>query len=204
MKKTIYIFTFLVLLSCGESNSKQKTTEQPITSITNNTKKSLKKKDDTLKFEARKELGGEESSYNPEKYRRESLNMSFKNATLFSLADTIIADFNGDGIKDKAVYVKENETSGIIIFHGKTNEEVRIGFGKSFAHLTEFDWIDYWGLVKDRETSETIFEDNGNGDVIGSKDVMLQNPSIFLGADEQGGGLITFINGKYEWIHQTC
>ena len=68
--------------------------------------------------------------------------------------------------------------------------------------MKEFDWVDYWGLVEDRETSETTFADDG--DVLGSKEVKLQNPSIALGADEVGGGLITFLNGKYVWIHQTC
>jgi hypothetical protein len=43
-----------------------------------------------------------------------------------------------------------------------------------------------------------------DGDVLGSKEVKLQNPSIVLGADEAGGGLITYINGKYVWIHQSC
>jgi hypothetical protein len=112
------------------------------------------------------------------------------------------ADFNGDGILDKAVYKKENATSGIIIKHGQTNEELKIGFGKPFAHMTEFDWVDYWGLVEDKETSETTFTEDG--DVLGSKEVKLQNPSIALGANEAGGGLITFINGKYVWIHQSC
>lgn len=68
--------------------------------------------------------------------------------------------------------------------------------------MKEFDWVDYWGLVEDKETSETTFADNG--DVLGSKAVKLQNPSIALGASELGGGLITFLNGKYVWIHQTC
>lgn len=111
-----------------------------------------------------------------------------------------MSDFNGDGFLDKAVYKKENETSGIIIIHGKTNDQVKIGFGKQFSHLTEFNWVNYWGLVEDKETSETTFTEDG--DVLGSKDVKLQNPSIVLGADEVGGGLITFINRKYVWIHQ--
>jgi hypothetical protein len=122
--------------------------------------------------------------------------------TLYALTDTITADFNGDGFIDKVIYKKEKETSGIIIIHGKTNEQVKIGFGKQFAHMTEFNWIDYWGLVEDKETSETTFTEDG--DVLDSKTVNLKNPSIALGKDEVGGGLITYLNGKYVWIHQTC
>ncbi len=71
---------------------------------------------------------------------------------------------------------------------------------KTFAHLTDFNWIDYWGLMEDKETYETIFSEDG--DILGTKEVVLQNPSIFVGIDEGGGGLITFKNGKYEWIYQ--
>ena len=79
-----------------------------------------------------------------------------------------------DGFLDKAFYKKENETSGIIIKHGKTNEEFRIGFGKNFSFWTDFEcnWVDYWGLVEDRETSETTFTEDG--EVLGSKQVILQ------------------------------
>ena len=63
-----------------------------------------------------------------------------------------------------------------------------------------FNWVDYWALVEDRETSETTFKEDG--DVLGGREVKLQNPSIFVARDEEGGGLITFRNGKYEWVHQ--
>ncbi len=136
-----------------------------------------------------------------EEFRKQSLS-GFEKATLYKLTDTITADFNGDGFLDKAIYKKEKETSGIVIIHYKTNEQVKIGFGKQFAHMTEFDWVDYWGLVEDKETSETTFTEDG--EVLDSKTVNLKNPSIALGKDEVGGGLITYLNGKYVWIHQTC
>ena len=49
-----------------------------------------------------------------EEFRKQSLN-GFEKATLYKLTDTIMSDFNGDGFLDKAVYKKENETSGRII-----------------------------------------------------------------------------------------
>jgi hypothetical protein len=188
MKKVIYILTFLVLTSCGQSNTEQKTmtVSTDMTSTGNNINVLNNSKED------------EQSE---EDYRKQSLD-GFEKATFYKLTDTITADFNGDGILDKAFYKKENEMSGVIIKHGHTNEEVRIGFGQSFAHLTDFDWVDYWGLVEDKETSETTFTEDG--DVSDSQVVKLQNPSIVLGADEEGGGLITYKNGKYVWIHQTC
>ncbi len=187
MKQIINILTLLVLASCGQLNSEQKITTVSDTTTTDNN--------------VNVQHNPSEDEQSEEDYRKQSLS-GFKKATLYNLTDTITADFNGDGILDKAVYKKENATSGIIIKHGQTNEELKIGFGKPFAHMTEFDWVDYWGLVEDKETSETTFTEDG--DVLGSKEVKLQNPSIALGANEAGGGLITFINGKYVWIHQSC
>jgi hypothetical protein len=194
MKQIIYILTILIFTGCGQSNSEQTqnivkdTLANQISDSTNKENNDFSEQDPTEKNQT-------------EEYRKQSLS-GFEKATLYKLTDTITADFNGDGIEDKAYFKKENQNSGIIIKHGQTNEVVKIGFGKKFAHMTEFDWVDYWGLVEDKETSETTFTEDG--DVLGSKDIKLQNPSIVLGADELGGGLITFLNGKYEWIHQTC
>lgn len=133
---------------------------------------------------------------------REQALSDFQKATLYGLKDTIKADFNGDGFQDFAVYIKDSLTSGILIRHGQTDEEFRLGFGQSIGGMTEFDWVDYWGLVEDKETSENIFSEDG--DLLESRTVKLQNPSIALGKLETGGGLITFRNGRYKWIHQTC
>ncbi|UFH46619.1 hypothetical protein LNP27_00945 [Flavobacterium galactosidilyticum] len=195
MKQIIYILTFLILTGCGQLKSEQNTVSVSDTQFVLNS--DTISKDNKINDQQK----SAEENQNEGDDRKQSLN-GFKKVTLYKLTDTISADFNGDGIIDKAFYRKENGTSGIIIKHGQTNEVIKIGFGKSFAHFTEFDWVDYWGLVEDRETSETTFTEDG--DVLGSKEVKLQNHSIALGADEVGGGLITFINGKYVWIHQTC
>ncbi len=194
MKQIIYILTILILTACGQTNTEQnsnisiETKAEQVLDTTYSDNKQTDKKATTDEKET-------------EEYRKQSLS-GFEKATLYKLTDTITADFNGDGFLDKAIYKKEIETSGIIIIHGKTNERVKIGFGKQFAHLTEFNWVDYWGLVEDKETSETTFTEDG--DVLDSKTVKLKNPSIALGKDEVGGGLITYRNGEYEWIHQTC
>jgi len=194
MKQTIYILTFLILTGCGQSNSEQTQKAVSDTLTDQISDMTIKESSDFAEQKSTDENLTEE-------YRNQSLS-GFEKATLYALTDTITADFNGDGFIDKAIYKKEKETSGIIIIHGKTNEQVKIGFGKQFAHMTEFNWVDYWGLVEDKETSETTFTEDG--DVLDSKTVNLKNPSIALGKDEVGGGLITYLNGKYVWIHQTC
>ena len=192
MKKAIYIFGVLALISLAGLAAQQSSIVSSISS------------DQLAVFnkETRKDSTGNNSGYNLKEYRQRALDASFEKAISYDLPDTKCADFNGDGETDQAVYIKNNKTSGLIIIHGKTNEEIKIGFGKPFSHMTEFDWVDYWGLVEDRETSEVTF--TKDGEVSGSRAVKLENFSIELGADEVGGGLITFINGAYVWIHQTC
>ncbi|SEF49201.1 hypothetical protein [Algoriphagus boritolerans] len=192
MKQIIYILTFLILTGCGQNNS-ERNSNIVLDSIADQVSDTSILDNNQL---AEQTTIDENQS---EEYRKQSLS-GFEKATLYKLTDTITADFNGDGLLDKAIYKKENETSGIIIIHGKTNDQVKIGFGKQFAHMTDFNWVDYWELFEGTETSETTFKDDG--DILGSKKVKLQNVSIFIGRHEEGGGLITFKNGNYEWIHQ--
>lgn len=86
------------------------------------------------------------------------------------LTDILTADFNGDGNIDQAKFTRDNETSGIIIKHGHTNEEKSFGLGKSFAHMTNFNWVDFWGVINDSVTYEIVVE---NGEIIGDRKVEL-------------------------------
>ncbi|RIJ47710.1 hypothetical protein D1614_14115 [Maribellus luteus] len=133
-------------------------------------------------------------------FQKKSLECDFENVIHFSIDESIIADFNGDGINDTAVFRKENKTSGIIIKHGQTEETVSLGFGKDFAHLTDFNWVDFWGLVKDSTTYEMVFNET---DILGDTIISLKNPSIVVRKEEAGGGVITLKNGIYIWIHQS-
>lgn len=178
----------MILSNCGQSSTKQ-----------NN---KLKISADTICTDLKYEINESyESQKSIEKtdYEKQVLSSEFLTSRMFELTDTITADFNGDGKIDQAIYKKENQTSGIIITHGLTNEEVRIGFGEPFAHLTEFNWVDFWGLINDIETYEIVIEE---AEIIGDRKVELDNPSIVLRKEEVGGGLITFKDGKYQWIHQ--
>lgn len=132
-------------------------------------------------------------------YQKDLLDDQFENWIMLELTDTIVADLNGDSIPDKAIYIRNDESSGIIIIHGGTNEEVKIGFGYKFAHLTNFDWVDFWGIVNDSMSYEILIEHDL---IVGDRDVRLPNPAIFLRKDEDGGGLITYKEGNYLWIHQ--
>lgn len=190
MKHITYILTFLILTSCSQSNSDK------------DSKKKISAETDTINVESKVDTtkpGFKQNSIKQTEQNNQDLSYEFKDATIFKLTDTISADFNGDGKLDQAIFKKENKTSGIIITHGEIDEEVKIGFGEQLAHLTEFNWVDFWGLVNDSVTHEIVVE---NGEIIGDRKVELENPSIVVRQEEAGGGLITFKNGKYEWIHQ--
>ncbi|MBN1639356.1 MAG: hypothetical protein JW866_10330 [Ignavibacteriales bacterium] len=134
-----------------------------------------------------------------ENYIQESLQSEFSQSKMYDLTENLNADFNGDGINDNARFVK-NENSGIIIVFGGFNDTTRLGFGKKFAHMTNFNWVDYWAIVNDSVTFEILFKDN---EISGDTLVQLENSSIVLIEEEASSGLITFKNGEFIWIHQT-
>lgn len=193
MRQVTYILTFVFLTGCGNSNQKarskgfnsDKLEQENVESVIKN--ENLQKQTDA-------------NNVNNIDFKRQTFSSEFKNAKLYNLTDTIEADFNGDGNIDKAIFNKENENSGIIIKHGVTLTEVSIGFGQPFAHLTNFNWVDFWGLVNDSTSYEIIFNET---DIIGDTIIRLENPSIVVRKEEVGGGLITFRNGEYKWIHQS-
>lgn len=195
MKLKLYILLiFLVLTSCakrskqGENNSQKNEIDIKIDS-TDGYNKSIKIKDSPKK-----------QSLSINEMFKKTLKQQFYDARLFNLTDTIEADFNGDKIIDKAIFTSKESKKGIIIFDGKTNLKTKIGLGTPFEEINEFDWVDFWGLVKDSTTYEIIIED---GEIWGDTIIRIKNPSIVLRKLDVGGGLITYNGNKYKWIHQS-
>jgi hypothetical protein len=132
-------------------------------------------------------------------YFQSELEGEFKNYQYVNLDDTIHADLNGGGVPDKAIFTTVNGKQGILITHGETNEKVNIGFGNALEEMDDFGWVEYWALVRDSDTYEIVIEDD---QIVGDTVVPLSQPSIAVKKAEVGGGVITFQNGKYIWIHQ--
>ena len=61
-------------------------------------------------------------------------------------------------------------------------------------------WVNLWCVVSDKETFEIIVED---GELVGDKIVNLERPSIYVGKEEAGGGIITYRNGELYWVHKS-
>ena len=115
-------------------------------------------------------------------------------------------DFNGDGILDIALPIKEiiSKKVGFAIIHGGKNEVFIVGAGKTIKNGLDDDpsYIDVWKLNREKENTGTDTDEQG--DLIETAPVFINQPSIHILKTELGGGLI-FWNGKeYEYLHQTC
>lgn len=189
-----YIWTLLIIiifLSCGQSGKvkeSQMSKKDIVDSIVNHTP-DLNSSTDSLT-----------------QSRIEDLKDEFQNYKIFNLKNPIFADFNGDKVEDRADFKTIDNHSGILITDGRTNKITRLGFGKYFKEMTDFNWVNYWGLLKDSITKKINFDET-SGDIIGGVDFKLDNVSIFVRVDKSedasGGGVITFKDNKYLWVHQS-
>jgi hypothetical protein len=124
----------------------------------------------------------------------------FKNYTEYRITDTISIDLNGNGISER-IYFDNNDCPKLII-EEKGKDLISIGCGKveykGFPNA--IGWVNLWGVVSDKETFEIIVED---GVLVETKIVNLVRPSIYIGKDEGGSGIIAYRNGELYWLHQS-
>jgi hypothetical protein len=188
MKKQLVILSTIVLLfGCGQTK-KEKTLQTDSETKQDTTRTSL--------------TSGNDSLENLMISRNKTLSAYYKNFQIHTLNEILREDFNGDKIIDKAEFIKIAGKSGIIITDGKSSRKTHLCFGKKFFYFTDFNWANYWGVLKDSTTFEILFDKN-TGDIIGDTIIKLKNISIFVEEDEFNGGVITYENDKYKWVHQT-
>ena len=146
------------------------------------------------------DAGLEQEKETDESPCEEEIQSVFNKAVCFALDEKIEADFNGDGYKEEAIFSINENDPFIKIRDSQSNKQIRIGTGSPLKGIGEdFRWVDYWGLLYDSVSFEILIQD---GEVIGDTLVRLSNPSLFLRQSEFGGGLITFHDNQYRWIHQ--
>jgi hypothetical protein len=127
--------------------------------------------------------------------------LEFEDYKEYRISDTINVDLNGNGILE-SVYFENNDCPKILIKEdGK--ELISIGCGSEgfYGFPKAIDWVDLWCVVSDKIVWEVLFTENGDID----KDTIanLERPSIYIGKEEAGGGIITYRNGKPYWIQQS-
>lgn len=124
----------------------------------------------------------------------------FKHYKEYCVTDTISIDLNGNGISEK-IYFDQKDCPKLII-EEKGKDLISIGCGKEEykGFPNAMGWVNLWCIVSDKESFEIIVED---GELVGDKTIKLERPSIYVGKEEAGGGIITYRNGKLYWIHQS-
>lgn len=119
------------------------------------------------------------------------------------------SDFNGDGLIDIAVPIKQFESNklGFAIIHQGTNDTFIIGAGTKVKNgLIDFDdlsYIDIWKINRKRINSGNIDDEEGIEEQK-SIEVIIENNSINISKSESGGGLIYWNGVEYEYLHQGC
>ena len=111
-------------------------------------------------------------------------------------------DFNGDDKLDIAFCVKDKLTNkkGILIIHGGDFKTYLIGAGNSFAHVgDDFRFVELWKIYRERVVELTEFTENG--DILGNKEIKIENDAIVVSKSESASNLIAWQNDKYVWLH---
>jgi ribosomal protein S4E len=115
----------------------------------------------------------------------------FQDFKIYELQDTIVTDLNGDQVPEKIYF---NSKKNIIVKDGKSGKE---NIMKN-ASDDDFGWVEYWATTNDKNTFEITIVNGELGDQI---ETTLDHPSIIV-RKEGIGGIISFKNGEYKWIHQ--
>jgi len=126
--------------------------------------------------------------------------LNFKDYREYCVTDTINIDLNGNGILER-IYFDKKDCPKLII-EEKGQDLISIGCGKEEykGFPNAIGWVNLWCVVSDKETFEILVED---GELVGDKTVTLERPSVYVGKEEAGGGIITYRNGELYWVHQS-
>lgn len=128
-------------------------------------------------------------------FRKLTLATMFRDAHIFRLTDTVFADFNGDGETDRAFF-RTTGRKKLLVIADKSGEVV-VGGQASFAKIgDDFSWASFWALTADKALEEHLLKGAIRKHPLGSNSLVIQR-------DEVGGGVVTYKDGQYQWIHLT-
>ncbi len=184
----IYISTLISCNTKNENEQNQNISQKDTLAKKNKSEIVSQKEDDRNEFDTLTNITS-------------SLKNEFKSFEIKNTKDTIKEDLNGDKISDLAFFTNNNDKRQIFILDGKSKRKIKFEKYTSSGEMEDdFSWVDYWGTTKDKETFEILIIDS---EIAGDTIKKLENNSIFVRKEEVGGGVITYINNKYIWIHQS-
>ena len=203
--KLIFSFLIILLFSCSENNDetnsvieknhldtttiniiqksiKQTSIESTDTTISTNTDNTSNNLIIHQKEESDNNLGG------------------FTKYKEYQLDDTIRLDITGDGINENIYFVDSTCRHLIIEKNNKTFDYGCNTLQELNKIPNSMGWVDYWCIVYDATTFEVLIE---GGEIIGDTTVKLESPSLYIGKQEAGGGIIHWKQDDFWWIHQS-
>lgn len=184
----IYIYTLISCNTKNENEQNQNISQKDTLAKKNKSEIVSQKEDDRNEFDTLTNITS-------------SLKNEFKSFEIKNTKDTIKEDLNGDKISDLAFFTNNNDKRQIFILDGKSKRKIKFEKYTSSGEMEDdFSWVDYWGTTKDKETFEILIIDS---EIAGDTIKKLENNSIFVRKEEVGGGVITYMNNKYIWIHQS-
>ena len=63
----------------------------------------------------------------------------------------------------------------------------------------DFKFVELWKVYRNRIVELTEFAENG--DILGNKEIRIENDAILVSKSESASNLIAWQNGKYVWLH---
>lgn len=114
--------------------------------------------------------------------------------------NNLVADFNGDGIEDIVLPVrnKRNNKAGLIFFHSLTDYYV-IGLGIAGSALENIRYTKF--EVDNSKIAYQTVIDALTGDIIEPNQIKLINIALHMQEDEGTSGLLSWNGSKYIYIH---
>jgi hypothetical protein len=105
-------------------------------------------------------------------------------------------DFDGDGVQDTAVLIKERATGkiGTAIFHGKTNRLVIVGAGRDLGNGSDdFSWLNAWHVFRHGPVRQGAD---------GKPPPSLRGDALMVIKTESASALIYWDGKRYGWYQQ--
>lgn len=119
----------------------------------------------------------------------------------YDLTDTISVDLTGNGNNEKIYFIKDSCKQIIIERQGQGTISIGCNDLRYLDYPELIDWVNLWGVVRDKITWEMLFTETGDLD----KDTIieLRQPGIYIADRDAGGGIISLQEDTIRWIHQS-
>lgn len=116
----------------------------------------------------------------------------------------LAADFNGDGLEDKVLIIKEglSEKIGLLFLHSNRTYFI-VGAGNVFTKdgWDNMNWLEVFKLDNNKDQTEFLYDEDSE-DPFKIRKLKIPNIGVVIREKEGSGGLLYFDGKKYQYLHQ--